>query len=303
MIFMQKKSGEKKSKTPKRKKDTGGDKDDIAGIILQRDKNKSDAPTKSIEVGGKDKKPEDEKTAKNNAEQDAKEGENADAGTPAFDMNAFNAFMKAMGGESDEMADLLAPPNIPTEDAVENKERTVEDDIMEGEFSAALGLDKRSLKVFVSSTFSDTKAERNYLMREVYPRIRQFCSSIGIDFSVVDFRWGIRDQVSNDHLTTEICLAEIDKCYKQSIEAPCFVFLSFSRYGWTPLPRVVDATEFEVIKVGVKDEERKKLIEQWYRKDKNAVPPVFVLQPIATEIPEFTQQSGIEYKRWFYKVT
>ena len=51
-------------------------------------------------------------------------------------------------------------------------------------------------------------------------------------FSIVDMRWGIRDAATNDHMTTEICLSEIQKCMASSLPgAPCFMYLSFDRYA------------------------------------------------------------------------
>ena len=167
-----------------------------------------------------------------------------------------------------------------------------EEAVCQGTFSEALKLSKKALKVFISSTFTDTKAERNYLMREIYPRIRQFCDERGIDFSVVDYRWGIRDHDTNDHTTKEICMNEIDKCYHDSIDAPCFVFLSFNRYGWTPLPRTIASQEFQIILDGIKDAANKRLVTKWYVEDCNSVPPVYTLQPISSEIPEITNDTG-----------
>ena len=34
------------------------------------------------------------------------------------------------------------------------------------------------------------------------------------------------------------------------------------------------------------------LIGKWYRKDENSTPPMYVLQPISSEIPEFVNSSG-----------
>ena len=133
-------------------------------------------------------------------------------------------------------------------------------------------------------------------MREIYPRIRQFCDERAVDFSVVDFRWGIRDQATNDHMTNDICLNEIDKCYNESLDAPCFVFLSFNRYGWTPLPRVVQSQEFQTILEGIVDVPNKKLVRRWYVEDCNSVPPVYTLQPISSEITEITTDTGCYFK-------
>ena len=57
--------------------------------------------------------------------------------------------------------------------------------------------------------------------------------------SVVDLRWGIRDHAVNDHSTTEICLAEIERCANRSIDAPCFLYLAFDKYGCPSLPRQI----------------------------------------------------------------
>ena len=108
--------------------------------------------------------------------------------------------------------------------------KEVKDAILNGDTELSMEIGKKVLRVFISSTFTDTQAERNYMMREIYPEIREFCQEHGIDFNVIDLRWGIRDQATNDHMTTEICLSEIKKCFSDSINAPCFVFLSFNRY-------------------------------------------------------------------------
>lgn len=43
-------------------------------------------------------------------------------------------------------------------------------------------------RVFLSSTFSDFKVERNELYRRVFPPIRERCAKIGFEFQVVDMR-------------------------------------------------------------------------------------------------------------------
>lgn len=46
----------------------------------------------------------------------------------------------------------------------------------------------RLFRIFLSSTFSDFKVERNELYRRVFPIIRQKCSQLGYEFQVVDMR-------------------------------------------------------------------------------------------------------------------
>ena len=39
---------------------------------------------------------------------------------------------------------------------------------------------------------------------------------------VVDMRWGVRDEATDDHMTTTLCMQEIDNCQRLSI-GPNFV--------------------------------------------------------------------------------
>ena len=54
------------------------------------------------------------------------------------------------------------------------------------------------------------------LMVKVYPKLKEYCQSVGYDFQVVDMRWGIRDEATADHMTTELCMRELRACQKLS---------------------------------------------------------------------------------------
>ena len=85
---------------------------------------------------------------------------------------------------------------------------------------------ERSIRVFVSSTFRDMQAERDELVKRVFPRLRATCEERGVAWSDVDLRWGIADERRGEVL--EICLAEIRRC------RPYFIGLLGERYGWVP---------------------------------------------------------------------
>jgi len=46
----------------------------------------------------------------------------------------------------------------------------------------------KTIRLSTGSTFSDFKAERDLLEREVFPKLRQHCLSKGLRFRTVDLR-------------------------------------------------------------------------------------------------------------------
>ncbi len=74
----------------------------------------------------------------------------------------------------------------------------------------------------IDAYFLDTKVERNNLMERVYPNMRTFCQERGYEFQVVDMRWGVRDEATDDHMTSELCMKEIEECQRLST-GPSFI--------------------------------------------------------------------------------
>ncbi|XP_048740917.2 NACHT and WD repeat domain-containing protein 2-like [Ostrea edulis] len=142
------------------------------------------------------------------------------------------------------------------------------------------------VRIFTSSTFTDTKFERNAWMEKAYPRLKQYCRSRGYEFQVVDMRWGVRDEATDDHRGTELCLRELQLCQKLST-GPNFVSLLSHKYGYTSLPREIDIEEYEAIYNGTESEEDKGLLQKWYRRDDNSIPPMYVLQTISKLLPDY----------------
>ncbi|HET6510629.1 MAG TPA: DUF4062 domain-containing protein, partial [Candidatus Kapabacteria bacterium] len=87
---------------------------------------------------------------------------------------------------------------------------------------------KQEFRLFVSSTFRDLQAERDELVKRVFPRIRAECNKRGVTFTEIDLRWGITQQEARTGQVVRICLEEIDRC------APYFIGILGDRYGWIP---------------------------------------------------------------------
>ncbi|KAK7464547.1 hypothetical protein BaRGS_00037908, partial [Batillaria attramentaria] len=238
---------------------------------------------------------------------------------------------------------------------------------------------------------ADTTLERNNLMEKVYPKLKEFCrEKHGLEFQVVDMRWGVRDEATDDHMTTQLCMQEIDNCQRLSmgpnfieqigevcdtVETWCSKHFALSavtanawrstlvqtrtqwrlqpcelavyrvccvpfgarlnsdkaransdvrrandlflfyyspegfraslpwlpesglkvflgqKYGYRPIPTHIVATEFELLRECAKNvPDEVELLDRWYLKDHNTVPPVYILQPISSILTNFNNK-------------
>ncbi len=60
----------------------------------------------------------------------------------------------------------------------------------------------------MSSTFRDMQAERDYLVRFVFPQLRETMRDHCIDIVDIDLRWG----VTSDQDVIAVCREIIDEC-------------------------------------------------------------------------------------------
>jgi NACHT domain- and WD repeat-containing protein len=150
-----------------------------------------------------------------------------------------------------------------------------------------MALPVKTFRVFVSSTFSDLRAERDAFQKRVFPRLRLLCMEAGCRFQAIDLRWGISEEAGRDQLTMKICLDEIARC-QRTTPRPNFIVLLGDRYGWRPLPSQIPAADLEAI-CGVISEERRALLESWYPPellDENSVPAQRCLRPRTANVQD-----------------
>lgn len=134
----------------------------------------------------------------------------------------------------------------------------------------------RIFRLFVSSTFSDFVAEREILQKVVFPELEDYCARRGARFQAVDLRWGITEEAQREHDTMRICLEEVRRCQNLS-PRPNFAVLLGDRYGWEPVPARIPQDHWKRLIQAASKADRK-LIEESYRLDENAVPPVYCLR-------------------------
>ena len=59
-------------------------------------------------------------------------------------------------------------------------------------------------------------------MKETFPYLQSYCQQKGLEFQVVDMRWGVRDENISYHQTSDVCIQEIINCQRLSI-GPSFM--------------------------------------------------------------------------------
>src|SRR5262249_31329763 len=77
------------------------------------------------------------------------------------------------------------------------------------------------------------QAEREVLVKRVFPELRACCEARGVGWGEVDLRWGITAAEADEGRVLPICLDQIDEC------RPFFMAILGHRYGW--IPESIDA--------------------------------------------------------------
>lgn len=135
------------------------------------------------------------------------------------------------------------------------------------------------VRSFMSSTFTDTRSERDCFVAFCVPLLRSFCRDFGYEFELSEMRWGINSEISAQHQTSEICLRELQRCLTTSA-AMHFVGILGDKYGFRPFPAEIEQSEFELLLDHCDaDTDHDQLVE-WFRLDTNKVPAVYRLRPV-----------------------
>jgi len=102
--------------------------------------------------------------------------------------------------------------------------------------------------VFVTGTFRDMQAERDWLRAHVIPVLEERLRARHCNLETVDLRWGVEstsepDEEAKELIVLKVCLDEIERC------RPFLVALLGDRYGWVPpserMERAVNEAGFE----------------------------------------------------------
>ncbi len=159
--------------------------------------------------------------------------------------------------------------------------------IVRGSIDTVIPAKQHTIRIMLSSTFQDYSQERNFLLKDVLPYLKEFGGKFGIDVWLSEMRWGISDEAVRLNRTTEICLKEVERCRKESI-GHYFCLMLGNRYGYRPPPTLLSIEEYDrVIQINAHNEDGEQdggqdgpriveLLKKYYHLDENLVPPAYV---------------------------
>jgi tetratricopeptide (TPR) repeat protein len=103
----------------------------------------------------------------------------------------------------------------------------------------------RARPIFISSTFKDMQAERDYLRSHIFPRLEERLRERHHYFEPIDLRLGVESAESGTEearelLVLKVCLDEIQR------SRPFLIVILGDRYGWVPPPERMQTATREV---------------------------------------------------------
>ena len=96
------------------------------------------------------------------------------------------------------------------------------------------------IRLFISSTFRDFHAERDYLVKYVFPLVREWGLPWRLNVVEIDLRWGVTEAEAENGKVLELCLKGIDQ------SRPFFICLLGERYGWIPNSEDIDSETIDL---------------------------------------------------------
>ena len=69
----------------------------------------------------------------------------------------------------------------------------------------------KTVRIFISSTFNDMHAERDFLVKYVFPELSVWCRERKLRLIDIDLRWGVSAADATANNTVMTCLSNIDE--------------------------------------------------------------------------------------------
>lgn len=147
---------------------------------------------------------------------------------------------------------------------------------------------------FISSTFTDTAFERDLLILLVYPLLAEYARQSKVAFfQPSEMRWGIGNNLSDNHLTSETCISELLRC--QTSQGLSYILILGDKYG-SRIPRAsIPKEDFEQFLKHINEPADLKVLTSWYSSNTNK--NEYYLRPLRDEATRNAFWTGGEASR------
>ncbi|EGD81115.1 hypothetical protein PTSG_11152 [Salpingoeca rosetta] len=172
----------------------------------------------------------------------------------------------------------------------ETLKRVLEGDALPDSEIQTLGTRQPAIRLFLSSTFTDTEVERNALIEDVYPYLKSLGQRLRVQvYQSSEMRWGIRSEASAAHETSERC--------QQESSGLIYVLILANKCGFRPFPAKIPEEEFNLLKDEMAKQAKQtastvtsaalnkamEYMDEWFVLNENVVPPTRELKPVKKE--------------------
>ena len=158
----------------------------------------------------------------------------------------------------------------------------------------------KTIRVFLSSTFTDTAEERNRILKFVVPKLQESFAPFGYEFQASEMRWSIGEEESANMETSGICMVELTNCQASSAGIN-YLYLACDKYGFRPPPKTVPQDVFEKL-LALVPEESAAFVRKCYTLDTNSAvvpekfkPPLPACGPSRETREKWDAKDGPQY--------
>eukprot|EP01038_Epipyxis_sp_PR26KG_P005419 gene5419-7508_t len=128
--------------------------------------------------------------------------------------------------------------------------------------------------VYVSSSITDTKKERDILLEHILPKLRAESMQYKIEVTFIDMHWGVHEDSAVDNAIFVDNISQLERCRLES-DGLFFLSLQADKYGFIPLPSIIDRKLLDTKLKDLNNEEMTTTAMTWYQLDTNQTPSVY----------------------------
>ncbi|KAJ3052410.1 hypothetical protein HK097_006306 [Rhizophlyctis rosea] len=101
--------------------------------------------------------------------------------------------------------------------------------------------------LLVAASEDDTRLEREILVDEVMPNVREYARTLGLEVQLVDLGWGWTKKMEDEHVVQDLMFKEAVRCAGSSIAVDAIVLLTNKRGHIFSLPESIPQDVFDIL--------------------------------------------------------